>query len=106
MAVARERLRYDKINVVVTPPGFQAIRSVPVRDNSVVRLEITVTSRQIDGRHRASFKRTGIFYREGGGSTQIQGVTWQSDQTFRSDHNLDIQYALGATDIFVSVRNA
>lgn len=61
MAVAHARLRYDKINVVVTPPEFQAIKNFSVKADSVIRLEITLTARQLDGAHRAAFKRTGLF---------------------------------------------
>ena len=106
MAVAHARLRYDKINVVVTPPGFQAIKNFSVNADSVVRLEITLAAKQLDGAHRAAFKRTGLFFRDGAGPVQVQGTTWLSDQTVKSASPLDIKYSLGPADVSLSVRNS
>jgi hypothetical protein len=106
MAVAKERLHYDKVSTVVTTPGFQAVKSVPLRDNSAISLEVVLTARQLDGTARATFRRTGLFYREAGGPAQIQGVTWSSDLTLKSDQTLDIQFILGPADIQLSVRNS
>lgn len=106
MAVARARQHSDKIDVVVTPTGYSGVKSFSVKADSVVRLEITVTARQVDGAARAAFKRTGLFFRAGAGPVQLQGAAWLSDQTIKSAPQMDINYFLGASDVFLSVRNS
>jgi len=81
------------------------VRTYTLSDQSVLRLEITVAARQTDGLNRASFRRVGLFYNEGG-TVRIQGPTWQSLDTTKSDLNLDIQYTLGSGTITVQVKNA
>jgi len=71
-----------------------------------VRFEVVVAARQIDGANRAMFKRTGLFYRDGGSPVKIQGPTWLADQTAKSAPSLDINYSLGASDISLLVKNA
>lgn len=106
MAVARERIHYDKFSVIIIPPSYQTLRTYPIKEDTVVRFEVTVAARQTDGAQRAILKRTGLFFRIGSGPVQVQGPTWLSDQTEKSSKNMDIKYILGATDLVVQVRNA
>lgn len=106
MAVSRLATRGEKLQALVASPGFQAIKSLSIGINSVVRIELTITCRQTDGAHRATFKRTGLFYRISSGPVLIQGSTWLADQTVKSDPNIDISYSLGATSLDIRVKNA
>jgi len=106
MAVARERVHYDRFSILIVPSGYQALRSYPVKEGSVVRFEITIAARQIDEANRATFKRIGLFYREGSSNLQHQGKLWHTMDTIKSDDNMDIKYNLSADRINIQVRNA
>lgn len=106
MAVARERLHFDRFSLLVTPSGYQTLRTYPVKDNSVIKFDITLTVRQTDGANRAIFKRSGLFFRESAGPVQLQGLQWQTLETVKSDENLNVKFLLGATDLVIQVRNA
>ena len=106
MSTARERIHFDKFNVLIVPPGYQVLRTYPIKDNRTFRFSITVVARQTDGTNRAMFTRTGLFFRQAGGPVQIQGPTWHATETSKSDDTMDIKFILGATDLVVQVRNA
>lgn len=106
MAVARERLHYDRFSVLITPSGFQNLRSYPIIDNTVVRFEITVAARQADGANRALFKRVGLFYRQAGGPVQIQGTQWQTLETTKSDLGFNLKFLLGSSALVIQAKNA
>lgn len=105
MAQHKERVHYDKFSVLITPAGYQNLRVYNIDDGRVWRFEVTLAARQTDGAQRATFKRMGLFYREGG-NVQIHGPTWHATDTFKSDTNMDIRYVLGPTTITVQVKNA
>jgi hypothetical protein len=105
MARALERVHYDKFSVIISPSGFQNLRTYQLAVGKVLRFEITVAARQIDGVNRASFKRVALFYNESG-TVQIQGPTWQSEETFKSSNNMDIKFILGVGSITIQVKNA
>ena len=104
--IIRERVHFDKFSVLVTPAGYQLLKVYTIPDNSVVRFELTVAARQTDGANRAMFKRIGLFYRQSAGAVQIQGPTWHTVDTQKSDLNMSVKYVLGATTLTIQVRNA
>lgn len=106
MATARERIHFDKFNKLIVPSGFQLLKSYPIKDNRVFRFSITVVGRQTDGANRVLFSRVGLFFRQAGGPVQIQGATWQTEETVKSDFNMDIRFVLGPTDLVIQVKNA
>jgi hypothetical protein len=84
---------------------FVLAYEIVIDNPSVVRVEVVLTARQANGFNRAMFKRTGLFYREGG-NVQIQGVTWISDQTEKSHKGYDIGYVMGISTLSIMVKNA
>lgn len=105
MAEQRERVHFDKFSILITPSGYQNLRTYNVLEHRVMRFEITVVARQIDGIHKATFKRMGLFFRDAG-TVLIQGQTWHATDTFKSNINMDIKYVLGASTLTIQVRNA
>jgi hypothetical protein len=81
------------------------IYEIMIPNPSVVRIEVVVIARQSIGGERAMFKRTGLFFREGG-NVQIEGGTWLSDQTIKSNNTFDIGYIMGTSSLNISVKNA
>ena len=106
MADVVERPHYDRFSALVVPVGFQTIRTYPMRDNAVWRLEITVAARQTDGANRASFRRSILLYRQAGGPVQMQGSLWHTVETTKSHLDIDISYILGANSFSIQVKNA
>lgn len=106
MPAAPERVHYDKFNIVIVPAGFQNLRSYPIINNTVIRFEITVAARQLDGANRAMFRRVGLFYRQIGGPVQIQGTHWQTPETEKSSLGFGIKYLLGSSALVIQVKNA
>lgn len=79
--------------------------AVAIPDSTVCRVEFVAIGRSADGTARAMFKRTGLFYREGG-NVQIQGPIWLSDQTVKSDTNLDCGYVMGVSTLTLNVKSS
>lgn len=104
MATTHEVVQTDRFSVEIALAGYQSIKSYPIPNNSVLRLELTLVARQTDGSNRAMFKRTGLFYRQGG-SVQIEKVP-HTDQTIKSDKVLDTEFILGPSEVTIQVRNA
>lgn len=105
MANIVEKAHFDRFSTVIAASGFQDLKTYTLQDNTVLRLEVTLTARQSDGGTRASFKRVALLYREGG-PVALEGPTWQAVDTVKSDPNIDIQYVLGPSSITLRVRNA
>lgn len=104
MAATRERTLQDRFQVVIASTAFQPLKTYAIPDNTVVRLEVTLTSRQ-GGGNRAIFRRTALLFKQGG-SVQIQGPTWLTDQTVKSAPTIDVGFDLGASSITLKAKNA
>lgn len=78
--------------------------AVPINQNSVVKVQVTVFARAADGSGRAVFTRTGLFYRENS-NVQIQRE-WQTDFTDKSDVNYNVSYSLGVNQLQINVKSA
>lgn len=81
----------------------QNIIVIPIADLSSVRVEFTVSCRYADGTNRASFKRSGLFYRESS-NVQIEDK-WQSDHTVRSNPGINVSYVLGVNTLTIRVKS-
>lgn len=78
--------------------------SVPINQNSVMKVQITVIARLADGTGRAVFTRTGLFYRE---NSNVQAQrTWQTDFTDKSDPAFDIGYSMGVGTLTINVKSS
>jgi hypothetical protein len=85
--------------------SFNPVYQIFIPNPSIVRVEVTVIARQQIGGKRAMFKRTGLFYREGG-NVQIEGDTWISTETVKNDNLFDIGYTKGVSTLDINVKNA
>ena len=98
-------LRIDSFTVTTNSTALNNIYALTLTDGSVVKVTLETTGRQSDGLARASFTRSALFYKEGG-NVQIQGMTWQSDFTSKSDSAFDIKYAMGINTVTFKVKAA
>src|SRR5581483_561008 len=73
-------LQVDTFSLMSNSASSVPIYTVDIDQNTVVRIKFQVTARQADGTQRATFTRSGLFYRQGG-NTQLQlgSLGWQSD---------------------------
>lgn len=98
-------LQVDTFALTSDQPALVPCYAITMTNGSVVRVKFTVTARQSDGSQRASFTRSGLFYKEGG-NVLVEGHDWASDFTVKSVNGFDIGYTLGTTDITFQVQNA
>jgi len=106
MGVARERVYYDRFRVHVTNPGFQTVRSYNIFPDSLTRLEFTLIALQDDKVERATFKRVALLYRLGSGVVKLQGPTWETLETVKSNTSIDVKFILGSNTLSLQVKNA
>jgi len=97
-------LRQETFSLTTAANTPQPLIAVPINQNSVVKVQITVFARAADGSGRAIFTRTGLFYRENS-NVQIQRE-WQTDFTDKSDMNYNISYTLGVNQVQINVKSA
>lgn len=97
-------VQYESFYLETNSNGFSNAYVIPISDPSVVTVQLMVTGRQADGNARCSFKRTGVFYREGS-NVQAQGG-WQSDYTIKSNNTMGVDYVMTATALIIRVRPA
>lgn len=98
-------LRIDSFAMTTSDTLYNDAYALTLANNSIVKVTIQMTARQSDGQARASFTRSGLFYKEGG-NVLLQGIKWQSDFTAKSDNLFDIKYTLGTNSIVFKVRAA
>lgn len=102
---SKSGLRIDSFVATTNDILFNDIYSLTVANNSVVKITFDVTSRQNDGFERSSFTRSALFYKEND-DVLIQGLTWQSDFTIKSNSAFDIQYVLSSNTVDFKVKAA
>jgi len=95
----------DIFTATVSVGTYQSVKTYAIASGKVFRYDIIFLARQLDGSHRAMFKRTGVFYKSGA-SVSIQDKTWHTDQTIKSSPSLDVKFLLGVADITLQVKNA
>jgi hypothetical protein len=81
---------------------FVTAVTVPVTDWSVLYFEFWAVCRSADSLNRAGFKRSGLVYKNGG-AVLMQGPTWHTDFTSKSDKLYDVGFILGASDLTLGV---
>jgi len=96
-------IQHDTWYVETASNGYSTAIAVPVSDPSVMRMEFTANCRGGAGAAHASFKRSAVFYREAG-NVQIQGPSWASDFTQKSDFTLNVRFILGISSVTLQVQ--
>ncbi len=97
-------LRTETWSLTTSSTSYVTAISIPIDDNSVVKVEFDAVCRVHDGSERAAFKRMGLFFRESS-NVQQQGL-WHSLYTEKSALGFDVSYVLGVSDLFIRVRSA
>jgi len=92
---------YSLSTNAITP---QVAFSIPINQNSAVKIEFHATGRVSDGSARASFKRIGLFYREAS-NVQIQRF-WQTEFTEKSTPGFDVSYSMGVNEVTMYVKSS
>jgi hypothetical protein len=98
-------IRQESLSVTTTDGLFNNIWSLTLSNAQTARVTIEVMGRQGDGTQRCLFKRTGLFYKQGG-NVQIQGPTWASDNTMSSTPNFGVSFNMNVTDVNITVKNS
>lgn len=93
----------DSFHVDTSGVGFSPAYSVAITDPSLVRVEFIVTGREVSGGNYASFKRTGVFYRNSG-NVQILDGSWQSDHTQKTSKVMNVTFSLSPTAVTFQVK--
>lgn len=97
-------IRQETFSLTTSSNTLQPLIAIPINQNSVMKVQITIIARQADGAGRAVFTRTGLFYRQNS-NVQAQRV-WQTDFTDKSDNLFDVGYSLGTNILTVNVKSA
>jgi hypothetical protein len=95
--------RSDSFAMTTSDTNLNTIYSLVLTNGSVAKVTLEVTGRQSDGTERCSFTKSALFYKEGG-NIMIQGVTWQSDFTAKSNSLFDVKYTLGVSTVLFKVK--
>jgi hypothetical protein len=92
-------------NVETNQNTFVPAVTFPVSDWSVLYFEFWAVFRSEDGLARGGFKRSGVVYKNDG-TVLMQGPTWHTDFTSKSDKNYDVSFILGSNNITLGVISA
>lgn len=97
-------LRQETYSLVTNSTSPQVAFSIPIEQNTAVKIEFTAVGRASDGSGRAAFKRIGLFYREAS-NVQIQRF-WQTAFTEKSDPNFNVSYSMGVNEVTMYVKSS
>jgi hypothetical protein len=95
----------ETIEKLQTEPDWQDIKILPIGPWTVMRLEITLLASDVNNTSRATFKRTGLFYREAGNALH-QGSFWHTTDTTKSHGTMDTRYVLNGDSVTIQTKNA
>lgn len=97
-------LRTETWSVATNANTPQTAFSIPISQNTAVKIEFQAIGRAADGSGRAAFKRIGLFYREAS-NVQIQRF-WQTEFTEKSDSGFDVSYVMGVNEVTMYVKSS
>ncbi len=97
-------VRQETYSLVTNSSTSQVAFSVPIEQNSAVKIEFSAIGRVSDGSARAGFKRIGLFYRENS-NVQIQRF-WQTEFTEKSDPGFNVSYTMGVNEVTMYVKSS
>lgn len=97
-------LRQETYSLATNSMVNEVAFSIPIAQNSAVKIEFHATGRISDGSGRAAFKRIGLFYREAS-NVQIQRY-WQTEFTEKSSTDFDVAYTMGVNEVTMYVKSA
>lgn len=97
-------LRQETYSLTTSSTSPQVAFSVPISQNSTVKVEFSAIGRTSDGLGRAGFKRIGLFYRQAS-NVQIQRF-WQTEFTEKSDTGFNVSYVMGVNEVTMYVQSS
>ena len=97
-------LRQETYSLSTNATTQQVAFTIPIAQNSAVKIEFHATGRISDGSGRAAFKRIGLFYREAS-NVQIQRF-WQTEFTEKSASGFDVSYSMGVNEVTMYVKSS
>lgn len=97
-------LRQETYSLSTNAATPQVAFSIPINQNSAVKIEFHAVGRVADGSARASFKRIGLFYREAS-NVQAQRF-WQTEFTEKSTPGFDVSYSMGVNEVTMYVKSS
>lgn len=97
-------LRQETYSLSTNASSPQVAFTIPIAQNSAVKIEFHATGRVSDGSARAAFKRIGLFYRESS-NVQIQRF-WQTEFTEKSTPGFDVSYSMGVNEVTMYVKSS
>jgi hypothetical protein len=98
-------IRQESLAMTTSDGAFTNIWFLTLSSPQIARITVDVMGRQNDGAERCLFRRTGLFYKEGG-NVQIQGPTWSSNDSFSSSSVFEIAYTMTINDVNIMVKNS
>lgn len=97
-------LRQETYSLATNSTVNEVAFTIPIAQNSAVKIEFHATGRISDGSGRAAFKRIGLFYREAS-NVQIQRY-WQTEFTEKSSSGFDVAYSMNVNEVTMYVKSA
>lgn len=97
-------VRQETFSLTTTDVNPQVAFSIPIQQNSAVKVEFSAVGRVNDGSGRAGFKRIGLFFRENS-NVQIQRY-WQTEFTEKSDPGFNVTYSMGVGEVTMYVKSS
>jgi hypothetical protein len=97
-------LRKETYSLTTSTNANSIAFTIPINQNSVVKVEFHAIGRVSDGSDRAAFKRTGLFYRQA--SNVSTDRKWQTDFTDKSNPGFDVSYTMGVNQLIIYVKSS
>jgi hypothetical protein len=94
----------ETATIQLNDTNYNNLYSIAIPDFSVVMMEFRAVAIEAGNVERASFVRTGTWFRQGA-NAQKQGLI-QSDYTNKSDNSFDVKFTETSDTIFFDVKNA
>lgn len=98
-------LRTDVFSIKTDNVNLNDIYRLNIDKSTIAKVTLDVIGRQGDGLERASFTRSALFYREND-NVNIEGISWQSDFTSKSNRLFDIKYSLNSDGVDFKIKSA
>lgn len=93
----------EEITLETNADTYQTIHTILLNDDRATRLTCDLVSRKADGSQHASFKRTGLFWKESGVPGQWPNT--HTDQTLKTSADFDVRFVLSGSSVNIQVRS-
>jgi len=101
---ANSGLRQETYSLTTSSNTAAVAYAIPLAQNSILKVEFHAIARVSDGTGMACFKRTAMFFRQGGNVQENR--TWQTDFTDKTDKNFNVSYTMGVSELTIYVKSS